>query len=167
VQIAKSLGAEVNCVCHTRNVDLVKSLGADRVFDYSREDFAKSGERYDVIVDTQLNHSLAAYRKALHPKGLLLAIGAGPGSIGRVLPRLLKTIVGARIVGPKTKFFVASVRKEPLMDLKALIEAGKVTPAIDRRYPFSQVPDALKYLAEGHARAKIVISMEPSTPPVS
>jgi NADPH:quinone reductase-like Zn-dependent oxidoreductase len=142
VQIAKALGAAVDCVCSPRNVDQAKSLGADRVFDYSREDFTKSGQRYDVIFDTQLNHSLAAYRKTLVPHGLLLPVGAGPGSIGRVLPRLIKNMLGSRIMGPKSTFF----------------EEGKVTPVIDRRYAFDQVPDAFRYLMEGHARGKIVIT---------
>jgi len=158
VQIAKSLGAEVSCVCSARNVEWVKSLGVDRVFDYAREDFAQSGQRYDVIFDTQLNHSLAAYRRALNPHGLLLAVGAGPGTALRIIGRLLKTMLGARIVGPKAKFFVASIKKGELDALKELLEAGKVTPVIDRRYPFDQVSDALRYLAEGHARGKVVIT---------
>jgi NADPH:quinone reductase-like Zn-dependent oxidoreductase len=159
VQIAKSLGAEVSCVCSTRNVEQAKSLGADRVFDYSREDFTRSGQRYDVIFDTQLNHSLAAYRRVLNPHGQLVMVGAGPGSVGRILPRLLKTMLGARIVGPKTKFFVASVRTPDLVALKDLIDAGKVTPVIDRSYPLNQIPDALMYLIEGHARGKIGVTM--------
>lgn len=159
VQIAKSLGAQISCVCSPRNVDWVKSLGVDRVFDYTQEDFTKGGQRYDVIFDTQLNHSLAAYRRVLHPHGLLLAVGAGPGSASRIVGRLLKTIVGARIMGPRTKFFVASVKKGELETLKELLEAGKVTPTIDRRFPFDQVPDAFRYLAEGHARGKIVVTM--------
>jgi len=149
----------VSSVCSTRNVEMVKSLGAVRVFDYSREDFATSGEHYDVVFDTQLNHSLAAYRRVLNPGGVLLAVGAGTGSIGRLLPRLLKTMLGSKVVGPKVKFYVASVKTEALMALKGLMETGKVVPAIDRRYPFNQVPDALRYLIEGHARAKVVITM--------
>jgi NADPH:quinone reductase-like Zn-dependent oxidoreductase len=159
VQIAKSLGAEVSCVCSTRNIALIRSLGADRIFDYSREDFSKSGERYDVIFDTQLNHSLAAYRGVLSPHGLLLAVGAGPGTAFRIVGRLLKTTLGARIVGPRTKFFLASVKTGELVALKELLETGKVTPVIDRRYPLNQVPDAFRYLAEGHARGKIVVVM--------
>ncbi len=159
VQIAKSFGAEVHCVCSAANVDLIKSLGADRVFDYSREDFAKSGQRYDVVLDTQLNHSLAAYRRVLNPHGLLVPVGAGPGSISRVLPRLLKTLIGARIVGPRAKFFVAAVRTGALASLSELLESGKVVPVIDRTYPLAQVPDALRYLMEGHARGKIVITV--------
>ena len=158
VQIAKALGAEVHGVCSTRNVELVRSLGADRVFDYSREDFAKSGQRYDVIFDTQLNHSLAAYRGVLNPQGLLLAVGVGSGPIGPALRHLFSILLGSRLVGPRTKFFIASIKAGPLGDLRALLEAGKVTPAIDRRYPFDQVPDAVRYLIEGHARGKIVVT---------
>jgi NADPH:quinone reductase-like Zn-dependent oxidoreductase len=158
VQIAKALGAEVHAVCSPGNVDMVKSLGADRVFDYSKEDFAKSGQRYDVVFDSQLNHSLAAYRRVLNPGGLLIPVGAGPGSVSRVLPRLIKTMIGARIFGPKATFFIASVRTEPLLALKELLDSGKVTPVIDRRYPLAQVPEALRYLIEGHARGKIVIT---------
>jgi NADPH:quinone reductase-like Zn-dependent oxidoreductase len=158
VQIAKSLGAEVSCVCSTRNVELIRSLGADRIFDYSREDFTQSGQRYDVVFDTQLNHSLAAYRRVLNPHGLLLIVGAGSGTAVRIIGRLVKTTLAARVVGPRTKFFVASIKKEGLLALKELLEAGTVTPVIDRRYPLEQVPDALRYLAEGHARGKIVVT---------
>jgi NADPH:quinone reductase-like Zn-dependent oxidoreductase len=159
VQIAKSLGAEVNAVCSPQNVESAKSLGANRVFDYSQEDFTKSGQRYDVIFDTQLNHSLREYRGVLHPHGLLLAVGAGPGSASRIVGRLIKTTLGARVVGPRTKFFVASIRKGELVALQELLEAGKVTPVIDRRYPLNQVPDAFRYLTEGHARGKIVVAV--------
>ncbi len=159
VQIAKAMGAEVTGVCSTRNVEQVKSLGIDRVIDYSREDFTNLGQRYDVIFDTQVNHSLSAYRRVLKPTGQLLMVGAGPGSIGSVLPRMLKVMLGSRIVGPKSKFFVASVRAEPLLALKGFIEAGKLKPVIDRRYPFAQLPDAMRYLIEGHARGKIVVTM--------
>ncbi len=158
VQIAMALGAEVSCVCSPQNVERNKSLGATRVFDYTREDFTKSGERYDVIFDTQLNHSLGAYRRVLNPHGMLLMVGAGTGSVGSVLPRMLKAMLGSRFVGPKTKFFVASVRTADLMALKEMVESGKVTPVVDRRYPLSQLPDAIRYLIDGHARGKIVVS---------
>lgn len=158
VQIAKALGAEVSAVCSTRNVEQTKSLGAGRVFDYSREDFSTSGEKYDVILDTQLNHSLAAYRRTLEPEGLLVMVGGGTGSVGRILPRLLKNMLGARLFGPKVKFFIASVRTKDLLALQELVDAGKVTPLIDRRYPLTQVPDAIQYLIEGHARGKIVVT---------
>ena len=159
VQVAKSLGADVSCVCSSQNVDLARSLGADRVFDYAREDFTQGGQRYDVIFDTQLNHPLAAYRRVLNPRGLLLAVGAGSGTGSRILGRLLKTTLGARIVGPRTKFFIASIKQGELLALKELLEAGKVTPVIDRRYGLNQVPDAFRYLAQGHARGKIVVTV--------
>jgi NADPH:quinone reductase-like Zn-dependent oxidoreductase len=158
VQIAKSMGAVVHAVCSPQNVELNKSFGVDRVFDYTREDFTQSGERYDVIFDTQLNHSLKAYRHTLNPQGLLLIVGAGPGTVGQLLGRLLRVLLGARIVGPRTKFYVASVRTKDLVALSGLIEAGKVTPVIDRRYPMNQVPEALRYLIAGHARGKIVLT---------
>jgi NADPH:quinone reductase-like Zn-dependent oxidoreductase len=158
VQIAKSLGAEVSCVCSTRNVESAKSLGAAKVFDYSREDFSRSGERYDLIFDSQLNHSLADYRRVLKPGGVLLIVGAGPGSIGRLLRRLIRTILATKIVGPKTTFFVAKVNQADLTVLADLLESGKVTPVIDRRYALDQVPAAFRYLADGHAQGKIVVT---------
>jgi NADPH:quinone reductase-like Zn-dependent oxidoreductase len=158
IQIAKALGAEVTAVCSAPNAQQARSLGADRVFDYSKEDFTQSGERYDLIFDTQLNHPLKAYRRSLSPNGLLLMVGAGPGSTARILGRLLRTSMGARIVGPRAKFFVASVKKEPLNTLTEWLAAGRVTPSIDRRFPLSQVPDACRYLINGHARGKIIIA---------
>ncbi|HEY6237738.1 MAG TPA: NAD(P)-dependent alcohol dehydrogenase [Thermoplasmata archaeon] len=159
VQIARALGATVSCVCSPRNVDMVKSLGAERVFDYSKEDFTQSGEHYDVIFDTQLNHSLASYRRVLNPEGLLMVAGAGPGTVSRLLVRLVRVLLSASIVGPKTKFFVASVNHRDLVALRELIDGEKVTPVIDRRYPLDQVPDALRYLIEGHARGKIIVTV--------
>jgi NADPH:quinone reductase-like Zn-dependent oxidoreductase len=159
VQIARALGAEVSCVCSPPNVAWARSMGVSRVFDYTREDFAASGERYDLVFDTQLNHSLADYRRVLVPGGLLLAVGAGPGTAGRLLLRLLKVLLGARLAGPKVKFFVAQVRTKDLEYLADLLTAGKVIPAIDRTYPLEQVPDALRYLIEGHARGKIILEI--------
>jgi NADPH:quinone reductase-like Zn-dependent oxidoreductase len=160
VQIALALGAQVSCVCSTGIVDWNKSLGVERVFDYSREDFTKSGQRYDVIFDTQLNHSLGAYRRVLNPGGVLLAIGAGTGSVGKLLPKLIfKVMIGTRIVGPRTKFFIASVRKPVLASLTELIDAGKVSPLIDKRFSFEKVPEAYRHLIEGHSRGKIVVTV--------
>jgi NADPH:quinone reductase-like Zn-dependent oxidoreductase len=159
VQIAKALGADVSAVCSTRNVELVRSLGADRVFDYLQEDFTRSGQRFDLIFDTQLNHSLADYRRVLDRPGLLLIVGAGSGSIGQLLGRLLRTLLGARIVGPRTKFFIAKVKTADLIVLAQLVDAGKVTPLIDRTYPLQQVPDGLRYLIAGHARGKISVKL--------
>jgi NADPH:quinone reductase-like Zn-dependent oxidoreductase len=164
VQIAKALGAEVHAVCNRRNVDQAKSLGADRVFDYTREDFTQSGQRYDVLFDTQLNHSLASYRRVLNPHGVLLAVGAGPGSVGRLLFRLIGKSLGARVMGPKMKFFVASVKTGTLVSLTELVDAGKLTPAIGQRFPLGQVPAALRVIIEGHARAKVVITVVPENP---
>ncbi|MCI4317544.1 MAG: NAD(P)-dependent alcohol dehydrogenase [Thermoplasmata archaeon] len=162
VQIAKSLGAQVSCVCSPQNVEWVTSLEVDRVFDYSREDFTQSGSRYDVIFDTQLNHSLAEYRRSLNPGGLLLIVGAGPGNVARLLRRLIRTMLATRFVGPKTKFFIASVKKIDLTTLTQLVDAGKLAPVVDRSYALDQVPDALRYLIEGHARGKIVVSVSPT-----
>jgi NADPH:quinone reductase-like Zn-dependent oxidoreductase len=160
VQIALALGARVSSVCSTPMVEWNKSLGVERVFDYSREDFTQSGERYDLIFDTQLNHSLKAYRRALHPGGLLLVIGAGTGSVGKLLPRLMfRGMIGTRLLGPRAKFFIASVKKPALVSLNELIDAGKVTPRIDRRFPFERVPDAYRYLIDGHSKGKIVVTM--------
>jgi NADPH:quinone reductase-like Zn-dependent oxidoreductase len=159
VQIAKALGADVSAVCSPPNVEMNRSFGASRIFDYTREDFTKSGEHWDVLVDLQVNHSLGAYRRVLKPGGLLMVVGAGPGSITRIIFRLIGRSILAKITGPKSKFFVASVRTPVLVSLKELVDAGKVKPVIDRRYPLSQVPDAYRYLIEGHARGKIVITL--------
>jgi NADPH:quinone reductase-like Zn-dependent oxidoreductase len=160
VQIALALGAQVSSVCSTAMLEWNKQLGIERAFDYSREDFTKSGLRFDIIFDTQLNHSLASYRRVLNPRGVLLVIGAGPGSVGKLLPKLLfKGMLGTRLFGPRARFFIASVRTPALVALKGLIDAGKITPRIDRRFPFEQVPDAYRYLIEGHAHGKIVVTM--------
>jgi NADPH:quinone reductase-like Zn-dependent oxidoreductase len=159
VQIAKWLGADVSAVCSPPNVELNRTLGARRVFDYTKEDFTRSGERYDVIFDTQLNHRLSAYRRSLTPHGLLLVVGGGPGSVGRILPRLLMTMLGSRVVGPRAKFFIAKVTTANLKVLRDLLDAGTVTPVIDRTYPLDQLPDALRYLIAGHARGKIGVTV--------
>ncbi|MCI4325353.1 MAG: NAD(P)-dependent alcohol dehydrogenase [Thermoplasmata archaeon] len=159
VQIARALGAEVSAVCSTRNVALVQSLGAIRVFDYTREDFTRSGERYDVILDMQVNHSLRAFRRALKPGGLLLVVGAGQGSITRILLGLIGRTIASKFVGPRTKFFIAKVRRDDLVVLAEMLQDGRVTPVIDHRYPLDHVPDALRELIGGHARGKIVVTV--------
>jgi NADPH:quinone reductase-like Zn-dependent oxidoreductase len=158
VQIGKALGAQVSAVCSPANVDQARSLGADRVFDYSKEDFSRSGERFDVVFDTQLNHSLADYRRVMNPGGRLLIVGAGGGSASRLIARLIGTSLAAKVVGPKAQFFIASAKAERLHALQELVGSGKLTPVIDRSFPLSQVPDAFRYLAEGHARGKILIT---------
>jgi NADPH:quinone reductase-like Zn-dependent oxidoreductase len=159
VQIAKALGAHVSCVCSPANVEWNRSVGVDRIFDYTKEDFAPSGQRYDVIFDTQLNHSLSQYRKALTPGGQLLIVGGGPGGVSQILPRLLVKMLGSRLVGPRTKFFIAAVKSADLQTLAAFVTSGRLTPRIDRRYPLAQLQDGMRYLIDGHARGKIVLTV--------
>ena len=165
VQIAKSFGAEVTGVCSTRNVDMVRSLGADHVIDYTKEDFTRSGHRYDLILDNAGNRSLSDLRRVLTPNGTLVFNGGGPlsASQGRLLGPLAHSIRAtmlSRFVRQKVTTFLASVTKEDLLFLKELTEAGKVTPIIDRTYPLSETAEAICYLEDGHARAKVVITVE-------
>jgi NADPH:quinone reductase-like Zn-dependent oxidoreductase len=159
VQIAKSFGAEVTGVCRTRNVDLVRSIGADRVIDYTKDDFTQSGLRYDLIFDLVGNHSLSDCRRALTPKGtLVLSSGKGGRLLGPV-GRLLRALVLSLFVSQRLRPLAARQSQGDLVFLKELIESGKVTPAIDRTYALSETPEAMRYFGEGHARAKIVITM--------
>jgi NADPH:quinone reductase-like Zn-dependent oxidoreductase len=159
VQIAKWLGAEVTGVCSTRNVEMVRSLGADQVIDYTQEDFTKSGQRYDLILDLVANHSLSACRRALNPKGIYIGAGVlGASKIG--LPaRWIRGMVWSRLVSQKMYMFIARRSQEDLTMMSKLMATGKVTPVIDRRYPLSEVAQALRYLEEGHARGKVVITL--------
>jgi len=159
VQIAKVFGADVTGVCSTRNVEMVRSIGADQVIDYTQEDFTKSGRRYDLILDSVGNHSLSGFRRALTAEGTLVLVG-GPDSGRWVGPLMgmLKAVVLSRFVSQKLLPFLAKRSKDDLIVLKELIEAGKVIPIIDRRYPLSEVPEAIRYLEEGHARGKVVIT---------
>ncbi|HEY3134505.1 MAG TPA: NAD(P)-dependent alcohol dehydrogenase [Blastocatellia bacterium] len=161
VQIAKWLGAQVTGVCSTRNLEMVRSIGADRVIDYTREDFTKSGQRYDVILDNVANHPLSAIRRVLNPKGRYIMVGAphSPSMI-ELLGGLLKPLMLSLFVSQKLSFFIAKPNKEDLTMIGELISSGKVTPVIDRRYRLSEVPDAMRYLEEGHARGKVVIVVE-------
>ena len=162
VQIAKSFGANVTGVCSTRNVDMVRSIGADRVIDYTQEDFTKSGQRYDLFFDCVGNHSLLACRRVLNPKGTYIAVGdpSGPWMIGP-LAGAIAALVLSRFVSQKlVAFFLARPSKEgDLPILRDLMEAGKVTPVIDKRYKLSEVPEAIRYMEEGHARGKVVITL--------
>jgi NADPH:quinone reductase-like Zn-dependent oxidoreductase len=155
VQIAKALGAEVTAVCRTANVDLVRSIGADHVVDYTKEDFTRRGEHYDVIFDAAAYRSVLDYRRALNPGGIYVMIG---GSFARLLQVLL---LGPLIStgGRKLGFMMAKMEREDLALLKELLEEGKVVPVIDRRYPLSEVAEALRYLEKGHARGKVVITV--------
>jgi NADPH:quinone reductase-like Zn-dependent oxidoreductase len=161
VQIAKSFGAYVTGVCSTRNLDMVRSIGADLVIDYTHDDFAKSGQRYDIFFDCFANHSLFACRRVLIPKGIYIAIGgpSGPWMIG-LLGRMVTGPVLSGLTSQKFVTFMAKSSKEDLRVLGELMEAGKVTPVIDRRYRLSEVPAAVRYLEEGHARGKVVITVE-------
>ena len=161
VQIAKWLGAEVTGVCSTRNVEMVRSLGANRVIDYTQEDFTQSGQRYDLIFDLVANHSLLACRRVLNPQGIYLGAGIlAVRSMIRILARMLKTLVLSWFVSQKFVVFMARRSQEDLTVVRELMQSGKVTPVIDRSYRLSEVPAAIRYLAEGHARGKVVITLE-------
>jgi NADPH:quinone reductase-like Zn-dependent oxidoreductase len=161
VQIAKSFGTEVTGVCSRRNVDMVRAIGADRVIDYTRENFTKSGQRYDLLFDCVGNHSLSASRRLLNPKGIYIMVGDKSGrGMGGILARLITALVLSWFVSQKLVTFLARPRKGDLAILRDLMVAGKVTPVIDRRYSLSEVPEAIRYLEEGHARGKVVITLE-------
>ena len=160
VQIAKAFGAEVTGVSSTTKVDMVRSIGADHVIDYTRNDITDGAQRYDVILDIGGHRSLTHLRRALTPRGTLVIVGSETG--GRWLggiDRQLRALMLSPFVGQKLGTFVNSENNEDLMVLKELIESGQVTPAIDRTYPLSEVPAAIRYLEEGHARGKVVISV--------
>jgi len=159
VQIAKSFGADVTAVCSPRNVDMVRSLGADRVIDYTREDFTRDGARYDLIFDVAGNHSFSECRRVLSPNGTLVMVGQSGRKKISILPLLTAPLVSRLRRKQKLVSFIAKRNKEDLTLLKELMEAGKVTPVIDRSYSLREVPEALRYLGEGHARGKLVITV--------
>ena len=163
VQIARTFGAEVTGVCSTRNVEMVRSIGADHVIDYTREDFTKSGQHYDLIFDLVRNHSFSARRRVLKPSGIYIGAGvlAGPSMIG-LLAGLITELVLSRFVSQEFVMFSAKLRRADLAILGELIEAGKVTPVIDRCYSLNEVPEAIRYLEQGHARGKVAITFEPN-----
>jgi NADPH:quinone reductase-like Zn-dependent oxidoreductase len=159
IQIAKSFGAEVTAVCSPRNVDRARSIGADHVIDYTREDFTHSGLRYDLILGANVHHSIFDYRRALSRKGIFVVAG---GSMMRLLQAVLLGPLLSRIGSRKTRFFIAKMNTEDLAILKDLLEAEKIVPVIDRRYPLGEVSEALRYREEGHAQGKIVITVNHS-----
>jgi NADPH:quinone reductase-like Zn-dependent oxidoreductase len=160
VQLAKSFGAEVTGVCSTRNVDLVRSIGADHVIDYTQEDFTQGGQKYDLIFQLAGTRSPADCRRALTSKGtLVLSSGESDGRWIGPIDRIMKAVVLSPFVSQRLGTFEAKRSKEDLQVLKELIEAGKVSPVIDRTYPLSEVPEAIRYLEEGHARGKVVITL--------
>jgi NADPH:quinone reductase-like Zn-dependent oxidoreductase len=159
VQIAKALGAEVTGVCSTRNAELVQSLGADHVVDYTRDNFTEGRVRYDLILDLIGNHSLTRCRRALAPEGtLVLSNGTGSRILGP-MGRILRALVLSMFVRQNLRTFTPALGTESLNELRDLIESGQVTPAIDRTYPLNKAPEAIRYFAEDHARGKIVITV--------
>ena len=163
VQIAKSYGAEVTGVCSTRNLDLVRSIGANHVIDYTKEDFAKSGKRYDLILDNVGTQPLSQFRRALNPKGICVMIGGGGPNDGRLvgpMARPIKALMLSPFVSQKFRMLFAELNHNDLTFLGDLMQSGKVTPVIDRRYTLSEVPEAIKYLEQGHARGKVVITAD-------
>src|SRR3989441_6024385 len=164
VQIAKALGAEVTGVCSTRNVDLVRSIGADHVIDYTREDFTKTDQRYDLIFDLVGNHSFFERRRILNPNGICVMAGIGGAGwhdgMGMRLAGELNAYVASRFVGEKFITYIASLNKADLTMLFDLMQTGKITPVIDRTYKLNETADALRYLEQGHARGKVVITLD-------
>jgi NADPH:quinone reductase-like Zn-dependent oxidoreductase len=160
VQIAKSFGAEVSGVCSTRNVEMVRSIGADHVFDYTKEDYTRSGQQFDLIVDNVGNHSLSANRRVMTPGSTLVIVGGPKGDWFGPLMRPFGAMLLSRFVDQTLLFFIAQIRQEDLNMLADLMQAGEVTPVIDRTYELSEVPAAIAYSEEGHARGKIIIRIE-------
>ncbi len=157
VQIAKYFGAEVTAVDSTKKLDMLRSIGADHVIDYTQEDFTKSGQRYDLILDVAAHHSIFDYKRALNPKGILAVVGGSKGPLFQAV--FLGPLIS--IFGSKKMGILAwkPNKKEDIAFLLELLEAGKITPVIDRHYPLSEVAEALRYLEEGHAQGKLVINI--------
>lgn len=160
VQIARSFGAEVTGVTSTGNVDMVRSLGAGRIIDYTHEDLSKNGLCYDLILDNVGNHSLAGLRRVLNPGGICVIAGAPKNFSRFALTHMLAAPVLSRFVSQKFVFFMAKMNKEDLSAVCELMIAGKVTPVIDRRYKLNEAAEALRYLEQGHARGKVIVTLE-------
>jgi NADPH:quinone reductase-like Zn-dependent oxidoreductase len=161
VQIAKAFGAEVTGVCSTRNLELVRSIGADHVIDYTKEDFRKGGPRYDLILDNVGDHSMAATRRALAPKGKLLSNGGGHA--GGALGRVIRLALVSMFVRQQGKPSLKVQNRADLLVLKELVEAGAITPVIDGTYPLSETPRAIGRVAGGHARGTVVVAIDAAT----
>jgi NADPH:quinone reductase-like Zn-dependent oxidoreductase len=159
VQIAKALGAEVTGVCSTKNVEMVRLIGADHVIDYTREDFTQGSQRYDLILDQVANHSLSDCRRVLTPQGMHIP-NSGHSGIGYVI----RAFVSSLFISQQGAPFVSLPKTQDLVVLKELIEAGKVTPVIDRTYPLSETPEAMRYVGKGHASGKVVITVAQYSP---
>ena len=160
VQLAKHFGAEVTGVCSTRNVELVRSLGADHVVDYTQDDFTQADQHYDLILDNVANRSLSDLRRVLKPNGTLVIAGGAKGDwFGPLMPPLKATIL-KHFVDQKMGFFIARLTQDDMQLLGELMQTGKVTPVIDRRYPFDEVAKAMEYLEAGRARGKVVVNVQ-------
>jgi NADPH:quinone reductase-like Zn-dependent oxidoreductase len=164
VQIAKSMGADVTGVCSTRNLDMVRSLGADHVIDYTKEDFTKGDQRYDVILDNVANRSLSECRRVLNPDGKYVLIGGGGVKESRWLgpgfTHAFKAMVLSKFVSQKMGMMLAELNQKDLTALADLMQSGKIIPVIDRTYKLSELPQAIQYLEQGHARGKVIIAVD-------
>jgi NADPH:quinone reductase-like Zn-dependent oxidoreductase len=159
VQIAKAYGAEVTGVCSTRNVEMVRSIGADHVIDYSQEDISSGGQRYDVILDTAGNRSLAALRGALSPTGTLVIVGGSGGPWTMGVGRSLRAVLTSPFVSQTLRMFLSSTNRNDLATLRGLVESGQVSPVIDGTYPLSETAAALTHVGGRHTRGKTVIAV--------
>lgn len=157
VQIAKSFGADVTGVCSTKNIELVRSLGADRVIDYTREDFTEDSQRYDLLLDNVGNRTLSDMKRVLKPNGKCIMAGA-PKTLSAVFARIFEAFARSLFLRQKFTFFVAKIKKDDLTTLCELTKAEKLTPVIDRQYPLADTSAAIAYVEEGHARAKVIIT---------
>jgi NADPH:quinone reductase-like Zn-dependent oxidoreductase len=164
VQVAKVLGAEVTGVCSTRNVELVRSLGADHVIDYTKADFAQSGEQYDMILDNVANRSLSDLRRVLKPEGRLVIVGGAPGNwIGPLAPPL-KAMLTSLFVDQHMGMMIADPTHEDLTYIADLLATGKVTPVLDRRYTLNDAAEAMRYLEAGRAKGKVIVNVNEPAP---
>jgi NADPH:quinone reductase-like Zn-dependent oxidoreductase len=161
VQIGKSFGAIVTGVCSTRNVGMVRSIGADQVIDYTQQDFTKSGQRYDIVLDCVGNHSFSEWTRVLNPKGILVGVGAPADvSMSGLLAALIGALVRSVFVSQRIAIFIAKVNQEDLTTVGELMAAGKVRPVIDKRFRLSEAREAFQYMETGHARGKVIIIPE-------
>jgi len=160
VQMAKSFGAQVTGVCSTRNMEMVRSIGADNVIDYTKVNFTKTGQHYDMIFDCYANQSLLAYRRALKENGKHITVGGPGGSLIGIIAGSISALVLSLLLGKKFLSFLARTNQKDLMKINELIADGKVTPVIDRSYGLSEVREAIQHVEEGHARGKVIITFE-------
>jgi NADPH:quinone reductase-like Zn-dependent oxidoreductase len=156
VQIAKAFGAEVTAVCSTRNLDMVRSIGADHIIDYKREDFSQSGQRYDLILAVNGHRSIRAYRRALNPNGICVVAG---GSLAQILQAMLLGPLVSRLGSKKITLMSTGTPKNDLLVLKELLETGKIVPVIEKCYPLPETAEAIRYVVKEHARGKVVITI--------